>query len=74
MLGEGDRITLKSVLSILEKLLKKKLEVDYIEKQKGNARDIFINISKAPKELGYRTRIGLGEGLKEEIFWLQERR
>lgn len=67
-IGGGNRITLNDILPILEKLLKKKLLIKYIEKQKG--KDTFTDTSKAR----HRPKAGLEEGLKEEILWPQERR
>jgi|Deesub1362B_J571_1020462.scaffolds.fasta_scaffold01834_3 UDP-glucose 4-epimerase len=70
-IGGGNRISINEVIRILEELTGLKAKVKYIEKQKGDVRDTYADISKAKKELGYNPRVDIKEGLKREIEWIK---
>jgi UDP-glucose 4-epimerase len=70
-IGGGNRISINEVIRILEELTGLKANVKYVEKQKGDVRDTYADISKAKKELGYNPRVDIKEGLKREIEWIR---
>jgi UDP-glucose 4-epimerase len=70
-IGGGTRISINEVLKIINKLIKKKIQVSYIEKQKGDVRHTSADIGKAARILGYQPKVNLEEGLKKEIEWLK---
>lgn len=70
-IGGGNRISVKEAIRILEELTGLKAKIKYIEKQKGDVRDTYADISKAKKELGYNPRVDIKEGLKREIEWIR---
>ena len=49
---------------------KKKARVRYIEKQRGDVEHTYADISKAKRLLGYEPKIGIKEGMREEINWI----
>ena len=72
-IGGGKRITVNSVIKILEKILNKKAKVKYIERQKGDVRDTFASITKANEILNYTPKTKFEEGLRKEIEWYKKK-
>jgi len=71
-IGGGKRITVNSVIKILERLLNKKAKIKYIEPQKGDVKDTFASIIKAREILNYIPETKFEEGLKKEIEWYKK--
>jgi nucleoside-diphosphate-sugar epimerase len=71
-IGGGKRISLMNALSLIETLLKKKAKVKKVEPQKGDVNNTWADIEKAKTLLGYKPKVLLEEGLKEEISWIKE--
>lgn len=72
-LGGGHRVTVKEVISLMEKLTGIPARVQSQGKQKGDVKDTSADISMAKKELGYRPRTTLEEGLAAQLKWMKER-
>jgi len=68
----GARISVKETISKLEKLLDKKAKIKQLPVQKGDVKHTFADIGKAKKLLGYKPKIKIDEGLKQEIDWLKD--
>jgi len=69
--GGGSRITINEVIKILEKISGKRAKVKNIEKQKGDVKHTYADISLARKELGYKPKVALGQGLRKEFEWIK---
>jgi len=67
--GGGSRISVNELIGIMEDITGKKVGVKYIEKQKGDVRDTWADVSKAKKVLGWMSMINIYNGLKKYIKW-----
>ncbi len=67
----GMRITVNGVFAMLEQLLGKALQIEYISPPKGDMRHTWADISHVRKTLGYAPKVGLEEGLAQEIAWME---
>jgi CDP-paratose 2-epimerase len=57
---------------ILERLLGHKLEVARGDWRPGDQRVFYADISKAERELGWKPRIGVEEGIRRLFDWVKE--
>jgi len=71
-IGGGNRITLNYAISEIERLIKKKIKIEYIESQKGDMHDTLADIEKAKKYLSFNPKTEFAFGLHQEIEWLKE--
>jgi UDP-glucose 4-epimerase len=69
--GTGGRISLNTVLSVLEKITGKKLEAKYEPPRDGDIHDSQADISQAKSFLGYDPQVGFEEGLTRTLEWYQ---
>ena len=67
--GTGARISLNTVLSVLEKITGKRLEAKYEPPREGDIRDSQADISQAKTLLGYDPQVGFEEGLTRTFEW-----
>lgn len=70
--GGGTRRKLADLISILERICQKKINIRYQEGQKGDVRHTYADISKAKKDLNYVPQTSLEEGLGAEWKWIQK--
>ena len=70
--GSGKQYTVREIANCLAEVLDKEyLEADVTNKYRvGDIRHCFADIERAQKVLGYRSRIGLKEGLAQLADWL----
>lgn len=66
-IGGGSRVSLNQTLNVLEGIAGKKIRRRHIETQKGDVPHTYADISKARMCLGYQSRVGLEEGLREQF-------
>jgi len=71
-IGGGNKIGLMDALSLIEALIGKKAKIKKMDAQKGDVHSTWADIKKANSLLGYKSKILLEEGLKEEILWIKE--
>jgi len=71
-IGGGTRIELIEAIKIIEKIVGQEADIRFEESKKGDVRDTYADISRAKDELGYKPRVGLKEGLKREVKWIEE--
>ncbi len=71
-IGGGTHTKVNEVTSLLERLIRKKVFIRYINPQKGDMRDTLADIGKAKRLLNYNPSFDLVEGLNREIKWLKE--
>jgi len=69
-IGGGSRISMLEVLDKVTSITGKKVNVECIEKQKGDALHTAASIDKAAQHFGYQPQFNLDEGLKREWEWL----
>jgi len=69
--GGGCRITVNETITLLEPLLGSEISVNYVETQKGDAKDTFASINMARRLLNYSPKVELAEGLRREIEWIK---
>ncbi|HIH09241.1 MAG TPA: NAD-dependent epimerase/dehydratase family protein [Candidatus Diapherotrites archaeon] len=71
-LGHSESHTITELVSLLEQKLGKKAKVMHIRGMREDAEATLADISKAKKELGYRPRVALDEGLDLFVGWFKE--
>ncbi|MBX7136697.1 MAG: NAD-dependent epimerase/dehydratase family protein [Oligoflexia bacterium] len=68
--GGGPHASVNEVLKILDAELGQ-LDVKYEERQRGDARHTYADISLAKHKLGFTPKTTLADGLRAEIAWLK---
>jgi UDP-glucuronate 4-epimerase len=71
--GGGERVELNRVLRLIEEITGRPLRIQHEETQRGDMRDTFADTAAAARDLGFRSRVSLGEGLAAEWDWLRRR-
>jgi UDP-glucose 4-epimerase len=69
--GGGDRVSVNEVLRRIGEVTGRPVEVKREADQKGDMRDTFADTSAARRDLGFRSTVGLREGLDREWEWLR---
>jgi len=72
-IGGGSRISVNELIKKIEKVVGNKAKVKYIEKQKGDVRDTWADVSKAKEELRWKPKVGIEEGLKRFTKWCKNK-
>ena len=67
--GGGSRISVNELIGMMENIIGKKAKVKYIEKQKGDVRDTWADVSKAEAKLNWNPRVNINQGLKRFVEW-----
>ena len=68
-LGESTTVTLKNLVSILEKHTGGRAKVNYLPLQEGDVVQTFADISKARALLGYHPRTDIEVGVRDFVAW-----
>ncbi len=66
-IGGGNRISVNDLVKLIGDLLKKEARVKHGDTQKGDVRHTWAHIERAGKELGWRPRVNITEGLRRYI-------
>ena len=69
-IGGGSRVMLNEVLDTIQEIASRRARVKYLKSQRGDMKHTLADTTRAGKELGYRPRVGLKEGLKAEWDWM----
>lgn len=69
--GGGERVSLNHVLGTIEEITGRAFRIVREEAQKGDMRDTFADTQAARRDLGFRSRVSLGEGLAREWHWIR---
>jgi UDP-glucuronate 4-epimerase len=69
--GGGERVALNEVLRLVETVTGQRLQIQRQEPQKGDMKDTFADTSAAQRDLGFRSSVGLAEGLAREWRWIR---
>jgi nucleoside-diphosphate-sugar epimerase len=68
--GGGERVALNDVLRMIEEVTGRRLEIVREGAQRGDMRDTFADLNAAQRDLGFRSTVGLREGLAREWAWI----
>lgn len=68
----GSRVTVQHVISLLEEIIGLSANMTFVEKQHGDVRDTFADISQATQLIGYLPKVALREGLEQEFRSISE--
>ena len=68
-IGGGSRISVNELIKGIEEIIGKRAKIKNIEKQKGDVRDTLADVSKTKKELGWKPKVKIGEGLRKFVDW-----
>ncbi|MBD3348001.1 MAG: NAD-dependent epimerase/dehydratase family protein [Candidatus Eisenbacteria bacterium] len=71
-IGGGSRVTLNEAISTIERLLSTDLDRRYEGRARGDVTDTLAESEKAERELGFRPRTPLEEGLAAQCEWMRE--
>jgi len=71
-LGNGNPVSLRDFISIVEKATGKKALIDVLPDQPGDVPRTAANISKASLMLGYQPKTGFEEGIRHLTKWYKE--
>lgn len=72
-IASGKSYTILSLVSILNRLLKKEIKPSFLNKRPGDVFKTFADLSRARKLLGYNPRLAFIEGLSMTIDYWKER-
>ena len=67
----GSRITVNNCIKVLEEIIGKNAIVRNTEYQKGDVKHTYADTSRAAKDLGYKPKVSLREGLEKEVEWIK---
>jgi nucleoside-diphosphate-sugar epimerase len=68
--GGGERVALNDVMRLIEEVTGRRLEIVREGAQRGDMRDTFADQSAAQRDLGFRSTVGLRDGLAREWAWI----
>jgi UDP-glucuronate 4-epimerase len=71
-LGNASPISVNDLVTKLEKALGKKAVKEYLPAQPGDVERTYADITKAKKELGYKPKTTIEEGLAKFATWLRK--
>ena len=60
------------MIALLERIVGKGGRKSYIPNQKRNARHTSADVTRARKLLGYQPRVGIEEGLRWQVAWMDQ--
>jgi UDP-glucose 4-epimerase len=69
-IGGGSRVSMNEVLTLMERVVGRPLDVRREPPQKGDMRDTYADTSRARADLGFAPSTTLEEGLRAEKDWL----
>jgi len=68
-IGGGSGISINDLVKVIEDIVGRRLKIKYEEKQKGDVRSTWADISKAKEGLGWEPKVDISRGLKRFIQW-----
>jgi UDP-glucuronate 4-epimerase len=71
-LGESQTVPLRQLISLIEKALGKKAEVEELPEQPGDVPITYADITQARRFLGYDPQVGIEEGVERFVRWFRE--
>ena len=71
-LGTNHPVTVNHMISTIEKLMKQKIQKEFVKSPTGDVQKTHADITKAQQELDYFPKISFEEGVKNCIEWCKE--
>jgi UDP-glucuronate 4-epimerase len=71
-LGGSTPVTLSTLIAELEKAIGKPAILDKKPAQLGDVERTYADLTRSSKEIGYRPKVSLAEGLKRFVEWFKE--
>ena len=71
-LGRSEGVMLKDLIKIIEDVVGKKANIEYLPNQPGDVPITLADISKARKMLNYNPSISLKEGIAKTVAWFKD--
>lgn len=71
-IGGGTRINVNELIKRIEERVDKNADIQYIEKQKGDVRDTWADVSKAKEILHWVPKVNINSGLERFIKWYKK--
>jgi nucleoside-diphosphate-sugar epimerase len=71
-IGGGSRVSLLEVVGMIERQLGARFDVHFVDRAKGDVKDTWADTARARRELGFKPRVSLAEGIRNEIQWYRE--
>ena len=68
-IGSGNPQKLLKLINIIEKLTGKKFIINYTQKQTGDVKNTFANINSLRKQINFKTKTNLKNGLNNFVNW-----
>ena len=68
--GGGSPASIRDALELIAELADKDVEVNYLDKERGDVRDTAADTTLAREILGFSPKTGLAEGLTAEFEWV----
>ena len=72
-IGGGSRISVNDLIKLIEKITGKTAKIEYMEKQKGDAKDTLADITKTTKLLKWAPKTKIEEGLRRQMKWMKNK-
>lgn len=72
-IGTGQPTSVNELFKLLKEILKYNSQPLYGNERPGEIRNIYLDITRAQRNIGWRPEVGLKEGLVRTIRWLSER-
>ncbi|OGP92275.1 MAG: epimerase [Deltaproteobacteria bacterium RBG_16_54_18] len=72
-LGESQTTPLRDLISLIERALGKKAEVEELPEQPGDVPITYADIAKARRLLGYDPRVNIEEGVMRFVQWFRDK-
>ncbi len=73
-IGGGERASINRVVEILEGVSGRTAKRKYLDRQAGDVRHTWADVSRAGKDLGFSPRVGLNEGIRRQYEWQLRRK
>lgn len=70
-IGSGNRISVNELATRIIRLTDSKSKISHTTPKRGDVEHTCANVSKIKKELGWRPRVGIDEGLKGYVDWVR---
>ena len=71
-IGGGSRASVLDVVKIIEEEAGGPVRIEFKERARGDVRDTWADTTRAAREIGFRPRTGLREGVRSEVAWYRE--
>jgi UDP-glucose 4-epimerase len=71
-IGGGSRITVNTVIDMLESITGRQARKSYTGWQKGDARHTSADVTQAQRVLGYQPQVGIEQGLRQQVQWIAQ--